>query len=77
MDPYLDPGKDAGRNNPNGSTPDPYWDPLRDAMGLTRRYATRMDLAETAPHGELASSEYCLANPGQGVPGLSARAAAK
>lgn len=65
MDPYLDPSKDAGRNNPSGNKPDPYWDPLRDAMGLSRWYATRMNLAETAPHGELASSGFCLANPGQ------------
>lgn len=65
MDPYLDPSKDAGRNNPSGSKPDPYWEPLRDALGLTRRYATRMGLAEMLPHGELASSTFCLANPGQ------------
>jgi hypothetical protein len=65
MDPYLDPSHDAGRNNPAGGKPDPYWDPLRDAMGLTRRCATRMNLAEMLPHGELASSEFCLAHPGQ------------
>lgn len=65
MDPYLDPGKDVGRNNPTGSTPDPYWDVLRDAMGQSRRYAMRMDLAATAPMGELASTNYCLANPGK------------
>ncbi len=65
MDPYLDPGKDVGRNNPSGSTPDPYWDPLRDAMGLTLGYATRMNLAEMTPQNKLASTEFCLANPGQ------------
>ena len=65
MDPYLDPGKDVGRNNPSGRTPDPYWDVFRDAMGQSRRYAMRMDLAATAPHGELASTNYCLANPGK------------
>ncbi len=65
MDPYLDPSHDRGRNDPAGGKPDPYWDPLREALGLTRRYATRMNLAEMAPHGELVSSGYCLAHPGQ------------
>ncbi len=65
MDPYLDPSKDAGRNNPSGDTPDPYWDALREAMGQLRRYAMRMNLAETAPMGELVSTSYCLASPGK------------
>jgi hypothetical protein len=65
MDPYLDPSHDPGRNNPAGGKPDPYWDTLRDVMGHTRTWANRMDLAATAPHGELASTKYCLANPGQ------------
>ncbi|MGA2032770.1 MAG: hypothetical protein ABSG68_10965 [Thermoguttaceae bacterium] len=63
MDPYLDPSHDPGRNRPAGGKPDTYWNPLRAAMGLTRRYATRMDLAVMVPHGELASSGYCLAQP--------------
>jgi hypothetical protein len=65
MDPYLDPSHDPGRNNPAGGKPDPYWDTIRDAMGRTRAYATRMNLAAAVPHGELATSGYCLANPGQ------------
>ncbi len=64
MDPYLDPGIHKGRNNPTGNTPDPYWDTIREAMGQSRRYADRMNLAATAPHGELASTNYCLADPG-------------
>jgi len=36
---------------------------IRAALGHTRRFAERMDLAEAAPHQELASSGYCLANP--------------
>jgi hypothetical protein len=63
MDPYLDPSHDPGRNHPAGGKPDPYWDPLRTALGLTRSYATRMNLAGMIPHGELASSGYCLADP--------------
>jgi hypothetical protein len=63
MDPYLDPSHDAGRNHHVGGEPDPYWEPLRAALGLTRSCATRMDLAGMVPHEALASSGYCLANP--------------
>jgi hypothetical protein len=65
MDPYLDPSHDEGRNDPVGGRPDPYWDPLRNAMGHTRAYSTRMDLAAAQPHDALASMQFCLANPGQ------------
>jgi hypothetical protein len=44
---------------------DPRWEPARQAMGHTRRYAERIDLAAMEPRGDLASSEYCLANPGK------------
>jgi hypothetical protein len=36
----------------------------RKAMGLMRRMAERMNLAEMKPQSELASTGYCLANPG-------------
>jgi predicted amidohydrolase len=65
MDPYLDPSHDRGRNAPSAGQPDPYWEPLRKAMGQTRIFASRMDLARMVPRADLASSEYCLANPGQ------------
>ena len=65
MDPYLDPSHDKGRNDPASGKPDPYWDTIRQAMGRTRAYADRMDLAQMAPHGELSSTGYCLANPGK------------
>jgi len=43
----------------------PVWhDSARDAMGQTRRYAERINLAEMAPHDGLASTRYCLAKPG-------------
>jgi hypothetical protein len=45
--------------------PSPTWqDSARAAMGQTRRYAGKIDLAEMAPHDELASVKYCLAKPG-------------
>jgi len=43
----------------------PDWAPLRRAMGDTRRYAEKMNLVAMTPHPELASSRYCLANPGE------------
>lgn len=49
-----------------GSQLDPKWDPIRRSMGYTLRYANRMNLAEAIPHDELASTKYCLANPGEG-----------
>jgi hypothetical protein len=36
----------------------------RVAMGQTRRFAERIDLAEMSPHNDLVSTGYCLANPG-------------
>ena len=35
------------------------------AMGQTRDYATRLDLLNMTPRGDLASSRFCLANPGR------------
>jgi hypothetical protein len=63
MDPYLDPSHDPGRNDPVGGSPDPYWDTIRDAMGRTRSYATRMNLAAMTPRDALASTGFCLADP--------------
>ena len=42
---------------------DPFWEIVRSNLGYIHNYAKRMDLAKMAPHGELASSGYCLANP--------------
>ncbi|MBN2452600.1 MAG: DUF4038 domain-containing protein [Lentisphaeria bacterium] len=50
-----------------GSSPktDPKWDPIRAALGYTRRFAERLDLRRTEPRGDLASSGYCLAAAGE------------
>lgn len=66
MDPYLDPfpWDMSDRNHPSSSTPDAYWDTLRNAMGDARVYADRMDLANMTPQNALTSTHYCLANPG-------------
>lgn len=51
-----------------------YMDPLkrdatmeqvRVAMGQTRYYASKLNLAAMVPHGDLTSTSYALANPGQ------------
>lgn len=37
---------------------------MRCNLGYTLRYAKKMSLAAMAPRGSLASTQYCLANPG-------------
>jgi hypothetical protein len=48
-------------------TPPPYqrqWQAIRNNLGYTHAYSARMTLASMMPHGELASSGYCLAHQG-------------
>lgn len=40
------------------------WEPVRKAIGNTRTLAKRVNLVAMVPHDELASTKYCLANPG-------------
>lgn len=47
-----------------GVPPFDYYEPARYAMGDTRAFAERMDLAQTTPRGELSSTGYVLVNPG-------------
>lgn len=61
MDPYLTSWTD--RNYPQGNRPDPWWDMIRKSLGYTRLFAERMDLAAMVPRNDLASTNYCLANP--------------
>lgn len=44
---------------------EPQHERARVAMGQARRWADRLDLRRTVPHEELASTGYCLADPGQ------------
>lgn len=55
MDPYKQEVLQGGA--------DSKWEPVRRAMGVTRRLADRVNLVAMTPRGELASSSYCLANP--------------
>jgi len=41
---------------------DPKWNGVRRAMGQTRRFAERMNLAAAKPQNHLASTGYCLVN---------------
>ncbi|MBI3465828.1 MAG: hypothetical protein HY000_22655 [Planctomycetes bacterium] len=38
---------------------------IRKNLGYTRRYAEKMNLTAMTPHSDLASSRYCMANPGK------------
>ena len=41
------------------------WEPIRTALGQTRRLAERVNLARMTPQDALASTKYCLADPGR------------
>jgi len=58
---FMDPYDGSGLGEPF----DPKFEPLRRNLGYTRRYARKMNLAAMTPHGELASTEFCLADPGR------------
>jgi chitodextrinase len=72
MDPYLMPWEKSGniRNapincvtGPSCTGVDPYWNPIRRNIGYMLDYANgRLDLEKMTPHGNLASTGYCLAN---------------
>ncbi|MCZ6673424.1 MAG: hypothetical protein O7C75_10865, partial [Verrucomicrobia bacterium] len=53
MDPYSKTNTQASK-----------WELTRRNMGYTLAYAQRMTLASMEPRGDLASTQYCLANPG-------------
>src|SRR2546427_1827473 len=55
---------DRGGNADWWISPDPAWEPIRRAMGDTRRYADKTNLAAITPRGDLASTGYALANRG-------------
>lgn len=56
MDPYKREILNQGSDN--------QWEPVRRALGDTRRFADKVNLATMTPHVETASTGYCLANPG-------------
>jgi hypothetical protein len=58
---FMDPYDGSILGQPN----DPQWEPIRVALGHTRRLAERMNLAAAKPLNALASTGHCLANPGR------------
>jgi hypothetical protein len=58
MDNYMDFRTGSPEN------PDPKHDPARNTMGFARWLSERVDLASLTPQNNLASTKYCLANPG-------------
>jgi hypothetical protein len=48
-----------------GSRFDPKFESLRRNMGYSLRYAKKVNLAAMTPRPELASTEFCLADPGR------------
>jgi hypothetical protein len=64
----YDLGIVAGVDPPDSSSGSPSFaslEPARHAMGDTRRFAERMDLVGMEPRGDLSSTGYALANPGE------------
>jgi hypothetical protein len=57
MDPYDN--RVLGKAQPDS------WNPVRESMGHARRLAERLDLAAMTPLENLASTRYCLADPGR------------
>jgi hypothetical protein len=58
---FMDPYDGAVLGAPEA----PRWEPIRRAMGYARQLAERVDIAALQPRDALASSRYCLANPGK------------
>jgi Family of unknown function (DUF6298) len=56
MDPYDN--RVLGKGSPD------QWNPLRQSLGHTRRLAEHVDLVRMTPSLDIASTAYCLANPG-------------
>ncbi len=48
-----------------GNRFDPQWEPIRRNLGHALRLARRLDLAAMTPRDDLASTKYCLADPGK------------
>ena len=48
-----------------GTPFDPKYELLRLNLGYTLHYARKMNMAEMTPLNDLASTQYCLANPGK------------
>ncbi|QDT55893.1 hypothetical protein Pan44_39410 [Caulifigura coniformis] len=57
---------DPFRNEVLGRAAPETWEPLRKSLGQLRQGSLRLNLNKAVPHGELASTGYCLASPSSG-----------
>jgi hypothetical protein len=48
-----------------GNRFDTQWEPVRRSMGYTLQFARKINLAAMTPRNDLASSTYCLGDPGR------------
>ena len=60
---FMDPYKNSPHHR--AAELDAKWEPIRRGMGHTLQFANRMNLAAMTPQSDLASTRYCLANPGK------------
>ncbi len=44
---------------------DPQWDPVRKSLGYALRLSADLNLGKMIPHNKLATTPYCLADPGR------------
>ncbi len=51
-------------NSGKPTVDEPVWEPIRNALGYTRKWAERIALADMTPQPELSSTGYCLAKVG-------------
>jgi hypothetical protein len=64
MDPYLEQWTDRNAP-PDATTLDSRWSTLRDTLGYTQLYASKLRLEATVPSPALCSTGFCLAEPGR------------
>ena len=60
---FMDSYDQSSAYPPDIAAVRPRREDIRRNMGYTLTYANRVELSRMAPHGELASSGYCLADP--------------
>jgi hypothetical protein len=63
----MDPYDNEWMFPPRPESESLHWSELRRTIGYARSYLDRLDLSTIVPHGELATTHYCLANPLSGV----------
>ena len=63
----MDPYDNAWAFPPVPESQFSQWSELRRSIGYARTYLSQLDLSNVIPHGELATTHYCLASPVRGL----------